>query len=203
VPTILAISGSLRRASVNSAALRAAASEAARNGIRVALADVRGLPPFDPDLEAEPPEAVVRFRQSCAAAAGVLLAVPEYTFGIPGWFKNTLDWAVGSGSLYRKPVTVLKVSPPGRGDHVRTALELALRAHGADTVHRSAVVFRRDLDAVGEISDPRIRVELRAVVLELARRAADLPATALSPGSAPPQQPPAQHTAAPGDSAER
>jgi NAD(P)H-dependent FMN reductase len=201
---ILAISGSLRRASVNSAALRAAASEAARAGIRVAISDgVRGLPPFDPDVEAEPPEAVVRFRHSCAAASGVLLAVPEYTFGVPGWFKNALDWAVGSGSLYRKPVTVLKVSPPGRGDHVRTALELALRAHGADTVHRSVAVFRRDLDASGEIRDPRIAGELGSVVLELARRAAATPAAALSPGSAAPQQPPAQHSAAPGDSAGR
>ena len=170
--TILAISGSLRRASINSAVLRAAALGAARDGIRVEIADsVRDLPAFDPDLETQPPAAVLRFRGACEDAAGVLLAVPEYTFGIPGAFKNALDWTVGSGSLYRKPVAVLKVSPPGLGDHARDTLDLALRAHGAEVVHRSVPVSHRDLDAGGEIGDPRIVAELRAVLVELDSRA--------------------------------
>jgi len=97
---ILALSGSLKLHSLNSAALRAAASTVARDGIVVEVDDsVRRLPHFDPDLEAAPPETVVRFRGRCEAAAGVLLAVPEYAFGIPGAFKNALDWTVGSGSL--------------------------------------------------------------------------------------------------------
>ncbi len=171
--TILAISGSLRRASTNSAVLRAAAVAAARGGIRVEIADsLRDLPPFDPDLETRPPQSVLRFRTACEDAAGVLLAVPEYTFGIPGSFKNALDWMVQSGSLYRKPVTVLKISPPGRGGHVREALKLALSAHGAAVVHRSLPVSRRDLDARGEVSDPRIITELRGVVVELRTRGA-------------------------------
>ena len=66
-----------------------------------------------------------RRRKPCSAfgrparpPTGVLLAVPEYAFGIPGAFKNALDWTVGSGSLYRKPVTVVDVAPPGRGADV-------------------------------------------------------------------------------------
>jgi NAD(P)H-dependent FMN reductase len=126
---ILAVSGSLSASSINAAALRAAASVAARDGIRVTVADlVRALPHFDPALEDEPPEHVVRLRAACDAAAGVLLAVPEYAFGIPGAFKNLLDWTVGSGSLHRKPVAVLSVAPAGRGMHVREALRLVLRA---------------------------------------------------------------------------
>lgn len=171
--TILAISGSLRGASINRAVLRAAALAAARDGIRVTLADsVRGLPPFDPDLEAEPPESVIRFRKACDDAGGVLLAVPEYTFGIPGAFKNTLDWAVGSGSLYRKPITVLKVSPPGRGAYLGETLGLALRAHGADVVHRAVPVSARQFDAHGEVTEPIILAQLGSVIAELARRAA-------------------------------
>lgn len=171
-PTILAISGSLRRASINGAVLRAGALAAAGDGIRVEVADfVRDLPPFDPDLETQPPAAALRVRSACDEAAGVLLAVPEYTFGIPGSFKNALDWTVGSGSLYRKPVTVLKISPPGRGDHVRDTLDLALRAHGAEVAHRSVPVSHRDLDSGGEIADPRILAELRSVVVELGTRA--------------------------------
>ncbi len=169
---ILAISGSLRRASINSAVLRATAQAAARDGLRVALTDsVRSLPPFDPDRDTEPPASARRFRKACEDAAGVLLAVPEYTFGIPGAFKNALDWAVGSGSLYLKPITVLKVSPPGRGACVREGLSLALQAHGADVVHRSVPVSRHDLDMHGEVDNGRIFAELRTVVAELAERA--------------------------------
>ena len=80
---------------------------------------VRELPHFDPDLEGTPPEPVLRFRAACEAATGVLLAVPEYAFGIPGAFKNALDWTVGSTCLNRKPVTVLNVAPLGRGEAVR------------------------------------------------------------------------------------
>ncbi len=74
--TILAISGSLRRSSINSAVLRAAAAAAARDGALIVVDDsVRELPHFDPDLEIEPTEAVLRFRahvrrppESCSPA---------------------------------------------------------------------------------------------------------------------------------------
>jgi chromate reductase, NAD(P)H dehydrogenase (quinone) len=169
---ILAISGSLRRDSINSAALRAAASAAARDGLAVRIDDApRLLPPFDPDLEGYPPEAVRRFRRACADAAGVLLAVPEYTFGIPGALKNALDWTVRSGSLYRKPIALLHVAPPGRGGHVREALAHVLRAHNAEVTHHLVPVSQRDRDASGEIGDPMIVSALRSAVAELARRA--------------------------------
>ena len=151
---ILALSGSLNRSSINGAVLRAAASEAARDGILGTVDDsVRELPHFDPDLEKAPPDAVVRFRVACESAGGVLLAVPEYAFGIPGAFKNALDWTVGSGSLYRKPVAVLSVAPPGRGIHVREALRLVLKALDADDAHHWVPVSRSDFRADGEVGD--------------------------------------------------
>ncbi len=174
---ILALSGSLKRSSINGAVLRAAASAAARDGILVTVDDsVRELPHFDPALEEAPPEAVVRFRAACESAAGVLLAVPEYAFGIPGAFKNALDWTVGSGSLYRKPVAVLSVAPPGRGMHVREALRLVLRALDADDAHHWVPVSRSDFRADGEVGDPRILDELAGVVRDLALRASAAPA---------------------------
>ena len=132
---------------------------------------MRELPHFDPDLEDAPPEAVVRFRAACERAAGVVLAVPEYAFGIPGAFKNALDWTVGSGSLYRKPVAVLSVAPPGRGAHVHEALRLVLKALDADVAHHRVPVSGSDLDVDGEVRDPRILGELAGVVRELALRA--------------------------------
>jgi NAD(P)H-dependent FMN reductase len=171
-PMILALSGSLKQSSLNSAALRAAASAASREGIRVTLGNfVRELPHFDPDLEAAPPTTVLRFRAACESASGVLLAVPEYAFGIPGSFKNALDWTVGSGSLYRKPVTLLKIAPPGRGERAQRALALVMQALDADVVHASVPVAASDRDGGGEINEPRIVDALRLAVAELASRA--------------------------------
>jgi len=169
---IVAISGSLRRDSINSAALRAAAAAAARHGVVVAIDDsMRALPFFSPDVEQFPPEEVRRFRETCRNAGGLLFAVPEYTFGIPGAFKNALDWLVGSGSLYQKPVALLHLASVGRGAHVREALAHVLRAHNAEVTHHLVPIATRDRDADGEIDETRIVGELWAVVAELAKRA--------------------------------
>lgn len=167
---ILAISGSLRRGSLNSAALRAAGRAAARFGVEVELDHaLRELPPFDADLDASPPEIVQRFRAACRRAEGVVLAVPEYAFGIPGALKNALDWTVGDGALSRKPVAVLSVAPRGRGAHVRRALELVLTALDCDVSWHDVPIRPSDL-ADGEIRDSRIGVELARVVEALAAR---------------------------------
>jgi chromate reductase, NAD(P)H dehydrogenase (quinone) len=167
---ILAISGSLRRSSLNTAALRAAARAAAGAGVAVELDDpARRLPHFDPDLEAHAPETVERFRTSCLRAEAVLFAVPEYAFGIPGTFKNALDWTVGSGALYRKPVAVLSVALPERGAHVRQALELVLTALDCDVSWHHVPLHPSLLDD-GEIRDGRVIRELAGVVEALAAR---------------------------------
>lgn len=168
---ILAISGSLRRSSLNSAALRAVASAAARSGIPVAIDDsIRVLPHFDPDLEADPPNSVQRFRKACERADAVLLAVPEYAFGIPGAFKNALDWTVGSGALYRKSIALLSVAPPGRGANVRHALELVFKALDCDVSYHSVPVVPADLDQDGELRDRPLTPELLRVLEALAAR---------------------------------
>jgi len=168
---ILAISGSLRRSSLNSAALRAAARAAARSGLEVTIDEsVRALPQFDPDLESGPPEAVRRFREACERADAVLLAVPEYVFGIPGAFKNALDWTVGSGALYRMPVAVLSVAPPGRGGDVRRALERVFTALDCDVTYHAVPIHPTDL-VDHEVRDRSITRELLRVVETLAARA--------------------------------
>jgi len=165
---ILAISGSLRRDSLNSAALRAAARAAARSALEVVIDTSPAiLPPFSPDLESEPPEPVLRFRRACECAEAILLAVPEYAFGIPGAFKNALDWTLGSGSLYRKPIALLSVAPPGRGAHVTQALDAVFTGLDGDVAHYVVPVVAADRGADGEVRDPRIVEALQAVVTEL------------------------------------
>lgn len=171
-PMILAISGSLRRSSLNSAALRAVARVAARRRIPLEIdVSIRALPQFDPDLESEPPHSVQCFRKACEAADAFLLAVPEYAFGIPGAFKNALDWTVGSGSIYRKPVALLSVAPTGRGGNVRHALELVFTALDCDVSYHSVGIAHADLDQDFELRDPAITEELARVLEALAVRA--------------------------------
>jgi NAD(P)H-dependent FMN reductase len=167
---ILAISGSLRRDSLNSAALRAAAQAAARFGLVVELVDSpRRLPHFNPDMEGQPPQAVQQFRADSERAEAILFAVPEYAFGIPGALKNALDWTVGSGAIYRKPVAVLSVAPPERGEHVRRALELVFTALDCDASWHH-VPIQPSLLHDGRIHDESLSRELVRVVEALAAR---------------------------------
>src|SRR4029450_8065808 len=97
VTRILAVSGSLRARSSNTAAL-AAASRVAPDGVLVQLYDgLATLPHFNPDHDeegAEPPAPVAGLRTLIAGADGVLLSTPEYAHGLPGVLKNALDWLV-------------------------------------------------------------------------------------------------------------
>src|SRR5437764_1175741 len=97
---ILAISGSLRAVSSNTALLRAAAA-LAPEGVEVELYGGLGdLPHFNPDLD-DPdhkdrePAAVTDLRARVRSADGLLIAAPEYAHGVPGAMKNALDWLVG------------------------------------------------------------------------------------------------------------
>jgi NAD(P)H-dependent FMN reductase len=89
---IVAISGSLRGGSFNTALL-AAAAEAAPEGCRIEIASIRSIPLYDGDREAGGiPSEVAELKDRIAAADGLLLATPEYNHSIPGVFKNAIDW---------------------------------------------------------------------------------------------------------------
>lgn len=90
---ILGISGSLRAGSFNTALLRAA-QELAVPGVELELATLHGVPLYDGDLEAREglPPAVQALKARVLASDALLLATPEYNNGIPGVFKNAIDW---------------------------------------------------------------------------------------------------------------
>jgi NAD(P)H-dependent FMN reductase len=146
---VVAISGSLQQSSSNAELLRVAA-EVAPDGMVVEPArSIATLPHFNPDVEATaPPPEVVAFRTSIGNADGVLIASPEYAFGVPGALKNALDWLVGSGDLYGKAVVVLSAAPSAdRGANARADLERTLRGQGADVRHSATIaVPKHDRD---------------------------------------------------------
>ena len=118
---LVAISGSLRKGSLNTALLRAALTMAP-DGVDIVEGSIHGIPLYDGDVEAAEgiPEAVTRLKDQVAEADGVLLFTPEYNNGIPGVFKNAIDWmsrpSADIGRVFGgKPFAITGASPGNFG----------------------------------------------------------------------------------------
>jgi NAD(P)H-dependent FMN reductase len=131
---LLAVSGSLQRASKNRELLRVAAT-APPAGVEVHVFEGIGLlPHFDPDIEArgEVPAGVLAWRRELAASDAVLIASPEYGHSLPGVLKNAIDWLIGSGELEGKVIAITAAVPaPERGRRGLQALAQTLGAVSA------------------------------------------------------------------------
>lgn len=134
---IIAVSGSLRARSINTALLRTIASRAP-DGVTVTLVSLGALPLFNPDLEADLPEPAKAFREAIVAADGVIVASPEYAHGISGVLKNALDWLVGCEGFAGKPVLLLNAAP--RAHHAIAALRETLSTMAARIVESPPLV---------------------------------------------------------------
>lgn len=123
--TVLLLCGSLQRASANRAALEAVQTALAARGVEaISFEGLGSVPPLNPDHGDDPGEAVQRLRAQIAASDAVLIAAPEYAGALAGVVKNALDWIVGSGELYGKPIGLVSAGTTGgvlaRRDLVRT-----------------------------------------------------------------------------------
>ena len=129
---VLCLCGSLRRVSSNRAALEAA-RQLAPASLELALYDgLAALPLFNPDDEIDPlPPAVLALREAVGRADALLVACPEYAHGVPGAFKNLLDWLVGSLEFPGKPVLLLNASARG-SYHAQEALAEILHTMSAE-----------------------------------------------------------------------
>ncbi len=167
---LLAISGSLRAASSNTALLRAVAAMAP-DGVAIDLYDGLGqLPFFDPGLDLDPhdyraPAPVLDLRARIAAAEGLVFCTPEYAFGMPGVLKNALDWVVSMGVIEGKPVMALAASPSNTGGgKAHQGLLWVLGALGTQLVQEASFPLpriRHKLNPSGEITDPATDRALR------------------------------------------
>jgi NAD(P)H-dependent FMN reductase len=168
---LLGISGSLRKGSFNTALLRAAMTLLPADttlDIRI----LHGIPLYDADVEAGEgiPAAVTALKDAFAAADGVILATPEYNNGIPGIFKNGIDWLSRPPADIKrvfadKRVALLGASPGGFGTILSQAAWLpVLRTLGTSPwfggrlmVSNAAKVF----DERGTITDAAITNQLQ------------------------------------------
>jgi chromate reductase len=160
---VLLVSGSTRAGSGNTAALVTAAAVAPGDVTAVVYDGLARLPAFNPDDDGDRvPAEVARLREEITAADAVLFCTPEYAGNLPGSFKNLLDWTVGGGQLYGKPVAWLNVAAPGRGQGAQDALAAVLGYVGAvvvETACRRVPVDRAAVGSDGTISDPRFTAE--------------------------------------------
>ena len=129
---VLALCGSLRKASINAALLRAAARLAAPSADIEVPGWLGRLPLFSPDLEAESPLPVQALYLAVANTDALLIASPEYAHGVSGTIKNTLDWLVSFEPFIHKPVAIINASP--RAHHADDALRETLRTMSAGLV---------------------------------------------------------------------
>lgn len=163
---ILAISGSLRARSLNTAVLRAAA-RLAPAGVQVELfRELAALPHFNPDDDVEPAHpAVAAFRRELTASRAVLLCSPEYAHGVPGSLKNALDWLVGSGELVDKPVGAINASP--RATIAQASLLETLAVMNGKVVGGACPTLplaATKLDEEGLVAHPEVSAALRAAL---------------------------------------
>lgn len=165
----LALSGSLRRDSINSAVLRAA-KQLAPDTIDVQLCSVLGeLPLFNPDQLDNPGEAVRRLWYAVAQAGALIFASPEYAHGVTCTIKNALDWLVSFEPFAFKPVAVINTSPRAR--HADAALRETLTTMAAHLVEPASVslpLLGAHLDEDAMVSSAEWAPAIRSMLLALA-----------------------------------
>jgi NAD(P)H-dependent FMN reductase len=176
----LLISGSVRRGSTNSALLRTAQSVVAGRPsglprvVSVLYDGVTDLPHFNPDDDRIPlPPAVADLRLQIGEADAILFSTPEYAGALPGSFKNLLDWTIGGGEIYEKPVAWVNVSaaPTGAADayrSLRTVLTYA-SCRIAEEASVTIPVTRAQVGPDGLIADPVVRAAVATMLESLSR----------------------------------
>jgi chromate reductase len=124
---VLAISGSLRRDSHNTALARAAAELLPPSAELEIFDGLKAVEPYDHDDDVGGgPSGAGRLRQAIESADAVLIATPEYNSSVPGQLKNAIDWAsrpYGDNAWNGKPAAILSAAM-SMGGGVRAQYQL-------------------------------------------------------------------------------
>jgi NAD(P)H-dependent FMN reductase len=166
---ILAVSGSLRAVSKNTAVLEAARSMAPPGVEVTPYGGLGDLPQFNPDHDTPEgrggPPPVADWRARVARADGVIISTPEYAHGLPGALKNALDWLVSNVDFPEKPVALLGASP--LSVHAPAQLAEILRTMSARLVPEASVtvpLLGPPMSAEAIAADPELSRVLREAV---------------------------------------
>lgn len=172
--TILGIAGSLRKASYNRAALRAA-RELVPEGVKIEIFELNDIPPFNQDEEKNPPQSVIDFKQRVRAADAILFVTPEYNYSIPGVLKNAIDWAsrpYGDSAWNDKPVAIIGASIGTSGTvraqyHLRQSF-VFLNMHPINGPEVMITNAAERFDEQGNLKDEKTREIIKKMLSNLA-----------------------------------
>jgi len=174
---ILAISGSLRKGSYNTAIIHALKKlESPRISIEI-YEGLGKLPFFNADLDDHTlqrdnsPAEVIALRQKVSQADALIISTPEYAFQLPGVLKNGLDWLVSSSAIIDKPIIIITASTSGMGGNKAheslTQLMNVISGKVVDNASLQVAKVNKKIDIYGKITDPELKNDLRKVLVEL------------------------------------
>jgi chromate reductase, NAD(P)H dehydrogenase (quinone) len=163
---ILAISGSLRAKSSNTAVLQAAKILALTTSEILLYSGLGNLPHFNPDLDCEPlPDEVISLRQQIKSSDGIIISSPEYAHGVPGSFKNALDWLVSSTEFPSKPIALINTNP--RATIALSSLTEILITMSAQIIEPANLTLNlagRGLDAQRIVADAELSMSINKAI---------------------------------------
>ena len=174
---ILAISGSLRAKSYNSAIIQAFKDMDADINI---YTDLGNLPFFNPDInnhtleQDNSPTIIQELRKNILLSDAIIISTPEYAFEIPGVLKNALDWLVSSAEIIDKPVAVVSASTSAMGgDKANIVLMNLVKVLTGDIDNQLSLIVPRvnkRIDDKGQIIDKVLNEELHSLLDSLKTR---------------------------------
>lgn len=159
-PKLVGLSGSIRKESFNTLILKSLA-DAVADRAELALFPLDDVPLYNQDTDTDsPPASVAELRAAILGADGLVIATPEYNYGITGVLKNALDWASrphDKASLRGKWAVTLSASPSAIGGaRAQTQLNETLLSTGVRLLSRpqAVVTFAHQKVTDGKLSDP-------------------------------------------------
>jgi len=151
---LLALSGSLRKKSYNTALIKAVI-QLAPEGIEIVFFDEMELIPlFNPDREDENIGVIKKLQKELHKSDGLLISSPEYAHGISGVLKNALDWLVSGEDFPDIPVALYNTSPRAR--HAQEALREVISTMSGNIIEGASVsvpLLGTNLDADGIVKN--------------------------------------------------
>jgi chromate reductase len=170
---VLGFAGSLRKGSYNKALIRSAI-EVAPSSVHIDVFDLEGIPPYNQDLENDPPMKVVEFKAKIKAADALLIACPEYNFSVSGVLKNALDWASRPKAgmpLEGKPVAIMSASTGRLGGaraqyHLRQCF-VFLNMHPVNQPEVMLSNAPANVDANGNVTNEQTKALIRQLLESL------------------------------------
>ncbi len=170
---VFGFAGSLRKGSYNKSILRAAA-ELLPPGAELEIFDLEGIPPFNQDLEQQPPAIIKEFKAKVRAADAILIATPEYNYSVPGVLKNAIDWGsrpFGDNCFDDKPLAIMGAANGMIGTaraqyHLRQSC-VFLNMHVLNKPEVMVPLVKEKLDENGRLTDELTRKKIRELIESL------------------------------------